>query len=357
MKTTVKILLTIIFISFNNICYSQITKVIPFEAVEQKQNTDNHEFDSTTNYLGKNIKEYIGQKLYLKESNFVKNKLNGYLFFLQNIPPNYDVIPFESKDQVYKPVEFLLKSVGVTYVSEYNAMKDKYYKVIDALEGPKTEEKLNKYLYYLQLVCLNNNDTLYYCYDISKKNWDVPFIIVGYFEKLKQTYIGNLYEFFDPYIEKALKNSSYSSLDTTKYSTEKNTEQNGTIWKCIDVSIEDGNNYDLIAVLFNDKLGIKHVKVEEILSNNYTKSRFWDCKLKQATINAFGKEIFDSIQRRRVSIGMPRVACLLAWGEPKDMARSYNKEALTEKWTYDNGKMLFFKDSKLEKVEQKKSKE
>lgn len=346
--------------SCNDICNSQITKVAPITPIEKRQEAGIQEFDSTTNYLGKNIKQYIGQTLYLAENNYIKNECTGYLLFLKYMPLNYDNDLFESKEQVYKPVKMKqssLRKVGILYASDYDSMKDKYYKVINVLEGPQTEEKLNENFYYLQLVCLNNNDTLYYRYNILDKYWANSFIMVGYFEKLKQTYIGKSYEFFDPYIEKALKNSSYSSLDTTKYSTEKNTEQNGTIWKCIDVSIEDGNNYNLIAVLFNDKLGIKHVNVEEILSNNYTKSRFWDCKLKQATINAFGKEIFDSIQKRSVSIGMPRLACLLAWGEPKDMTRSYNKEALTEKWTYDNGKMLFFKDSKLEKVEQKKSKE
>lgn len=119
--------------------------------------------------------------------------------------------------------------------------------------------------------------------------------------------------------------------------------RNGTIWKCTDIALEDGNNYDIVAVLHNDQLGSAYAKLDEIPDENYSKTKLWLVEKNKKNEDIFGKETFELIKQKRLRIGMERNACLFSWGEPNDIVRSTTKDGQEEKWTYKSGESLLFK--------------
>lgn len=340
-----KILFLFTLSVFSCLIFAQITK-IAVEPVKEKVAENIAVYDSTRNYLRADVMLYKGQTLYIKGSKEGDKEKVFYGF--------YNYIPSDNYSPKDEEVFELRYYNGYQY-SASEELKDHYFYIEDVLKNPV--DTRDKNIYYLKLRDLSNNRIIYLSYDKIPWKWEPELLIVGYFEKLKQLYIGQTYEFYDPTLVNGVKNDIYLSPDTVKYAGKRYSERNHTIWKCIDISIEDGNNYDLVAVLYNDKLGKAYAKIDEILPENYMNSRLWNCKTNEMNISIWGEETFNLIRQKRIRLGMKRDACLLSWGEPQDIIRETDAKAVTEQWTYDGGVTLYFKNGLLEKVRQQRTDE
>ena len=138
-------------------------------------------YDSLKNFLGRDIKKYIGQDLYLYGGIVPSiTKEYGYENFYTKILDKYER---PAKSNVYKCCAE--KSFAK---SEYEALKEKYFKVIDVVDGKNYDE------YYLKLVEKNSNDIVYFKYNQENK-YAFPFFVVGFVEKLKNNVVGKDFVF------------------------------------------------------------------------------------------------------------------------------------------------------------------
>jgi len=141
-------------------------------------------YDSTSNYLGEDVYLYIGQKLYLKGKS-ERLRDFGYRDFVLDI----NVSNLDGSNS-YMPRDKNGRKSG----TEYSAIAEKYFIVKDVLKHPKATEnkKLYDHKYFLKLEREDNGDIVYFEYD-SENEFTFPFLVVGYFEKLKSLAIGKEY--------------------------------------------------------------------------------------------------------------------------------------------------------------------
>ena len=119
-KTTFTVLLT----AFATIAFGQITttKVTP-----KTDQIDTTPYDSTQNFLGKDVYKYQGQELYL---NAKSESLRQYGY--DNFVLDYTQDKFTNKSNVYKCCD--------GYNSKYDELAGKYFKVLEVIKHPKAEQ-------------------------------------------------------------------------------------------------------------------------------------------------------------------------------------------------------------------------
>jgi hypothetical protein len=172
-----KISISIYMIFITGFCFGQSDQV------------ENTSYDSTQNFLGKEVNKYLGQELYLK-GKAESSRPFGYEGFYTDYKKGKDNIMILknplSDNGVYKCCYF--------FNSRYDSLAGKYFKVLEIIKHPKAEE--DKSLYgtksYLKLQEKTSDDIVYYEYD-NKFYFNFPFIVVGFFEKLKKKCIGQSY--------------------------------------------------------------------------------------------------------------------------------------------------------------------
>ena len=206
--------------AFGNPAKSQITttKVTP---TQQNQQVNTQPYDSLSNFVGKDIKKLIGQTLYCKPESIGLRKYAYKDFYTEYKPDMFRGI----EKYTYKPV----KDNRFPGQSEYDSLAGKYFTVIEVLDAGEIEKSYD--YFYLKLKENESGDIVYYKYNGSS-SFTFPFIIVGYFEKLKSKYIGK--EFILP--PRVLKNvSKLKDIETGNPIDIKP----GQKWKCIDVTVDD----------------------------------------------------------------------------------------------------------------------
>ena len=141
--------------------------------ISYSQSSKTTQYDSLSNFLGKDVYQYIGQTFYLNENGYSKE--NGYRGF--HTKAFWDR---SNKKFIYKPFK------ADRSKSDYNTLKGKCFKVIDVIES--SEKNGFGVPYCLKLLEIDSQEIAYFQYDLFSDNF--PFIVLGYFEKLKQLYIG-----------------------------------------------------------------------------------------------------------------------------------------------------------------------
>lgn len=206
----------------------------------------------------------------------------------------------------------------------------------------------------------------------------LPIIISSYYDRMRDTYVGN--EF---YVFKVDKTITY--LNSDKQGLISPSAQ--AVFKCIDIGLTDGGNYKIPSLIFEDKEGnLFPVKIDENFSeiffsiyptnsskdlNNFISRRnFRDRKIideenrkrraeneakKEAhlrlCVEKFGKELGTIIASGQIHLGMTCEMCELALGKPDHTNISYGKWGLSEQWVYDNGTYLYFENDRLDTVQ------
>lgn len=322
----IKILSTTIGIIILKFSFSQITTTKVIIKDEPKIKSI---YDSTLNFLGTDALLYKGQELYLigKSESLRKYGYSGFIIDYNqsssSLKNTYQAIMPEDK----KYIEYDIgggKSI-------YDSLAGKYFKVLEVYKHPKAKEQ--EYLYgtkfYLALEEKESGEKLYFEYD-SKYEHSFPFLVVGYFEKLKKNVVGQNYVISTKYFE--------GSKDITSGNPIHN--RAGQKWTCIDLTIEE-QYYNLSLILKND-LGEKVFADHEYLFEKGGKSQVYTWKKAENYKAKFGEPNWHIILNREVKIGFTEEMVRLAWGEPKKI----NKASYGDQWVYDE-QYLYFENGKL----------
>jgi hypothetical protein len=312
MKRTFTILITAMTITAT---YGQITTTKVAPRVEQ---TDNTPYDSTRNFLGKDVYKYVGQELYLKGK---AESLRKYGY--EGFSIDYSKSSIINNSNVYKCCD--------SFNSKYDELTGKYFTVLEVIKHPKAAESENLYAkkFYLKLQEKEKKDIVYYEYD-SQFEHSFPFIVVGYFTKLKQSEVGK------EYIVRGKNWVSSGPMTDMKTGNPVSNFEAGCKWKCVGVTVEE-KYYNLSLVLEN-KNG------EQIpLSLEYPKITYWAFEFGQAEMykKKFGNENWQHVLNGRVKIGMSKEMCELSWGKPKSINETITLGKKSEQWVYSDNYLYF----------------
>ena len=307
-KTTLIIVLSVMTsVSFGQITTTKVAKVAP-----KTDQVDNTPYDSTLNFLGKDVYKYKGQELYVngKSERFRKY---GY----DNFVLDYTKDKWINILNVYKCCDI--------FNSKYEDLAGKYFKVLEIIKHPKAEQ--SEYLYgkkfYLKLQEKESNDIVYYKYN-SYSTYSFPFIVVGFFEKQKNLVVGKEFVFAD----KVLK--SLNDIQTGKVVTTKT----GQKWKCTDLTIEE--EYFTLSLVLENSLGEKTTISHESVFGEWSYGRAYTANEANNYTKQFGQENFNIILQGKVKIGMTREMCKLSWGEHKSINKTITSGMKSEQWVYSN---------------------
>jgi hypothetical protein len=294
------------------------TKAIPVEKLT---------YDSTQIFLGKDVNKYLGQDLYVKGRSESLRKY-GYDGFLTD----YTKSKFDKA--VYKCCD--------GYNSKYDELSGKYFTVLDIIKHPRASE--DEYFYgkksYLKLQEKESKDVLYFEYD-SQFEHTFPFIVVGFFEKLKKQAVGQKFIFGSTKLR--------FGDDELDLKTGKPIIFNlGEKWECYDVTIEE--KYYNLSLLLKDKSG-------QILSIHYEMAvglkKYYDVfteKEAEKYKTKFGLDNWNTILQGKVRIGMTKEMCKLTWGEPKDVNETITAGKKSEQWVYSDN-YVYFDNGKVSAIQ------
>ncbi|MCF8449137.1 MAG: hypothetical protein K9G49_04625 [Taibaiella sp.] len=326
-------------------------------------------YDSLQNFLGRNVSMYVGQSFYLKGIVSDMREYGFRDFYITNGSglygeDNYVVNPYKpnqgsfnsSYDELvgkYFEVLEVLPSPDIEYYRvAKEALKD--IKIITGKEDAKSKKLAIEINKNLKLIDSNfffnghcffklreqvSGDIVYFKYN-SKDRFFFPFIVLGYFEKVRQLLIGNKYVFADDWLRGA-----------KDIETGKNVESNvGEIWKCVGLTIED--KFYRISPILMDSFGRKAIisHYGEWLGE-YIYGKVFSDKEANMYRSKFGSNNFDSILLGRVFVGMSKEMCSVSLGKPTKIHVIKKSGESIEQWlylgielTFDNGLLKSIKD-------------
>lgn len=318
-----KLVLTLMLAFATLFSWGQITTT----KVAEKKEDIPEKYDSLSNFLGMNVNLYLGQELYLngKAESLRKYGYDGFY-------TDYNKSKFDGG--VYKCCD--------SYNSKYDELTGKYFKVLEIIKHPKATEA--DYLYgkkfYLKLQEKLSNDIVYYEYDAQFKH-SFPFIVVGYFEKLKKQAVGKKFVFGS-----TDKRFGDDELDVKSGKTIK--FELGEKWECIDLTIEE-KYYTLSLLLKDDDGQTMAVGSEWVIGADKFHDVYVDGEA-DLYKTKFGADTWNTILEGKVRIGMTKEMCKLSWGEPDKINRTITSGGKSEQWVYDKN-YLYFDGDKLTAIQ------
>lgn len=388
------ILLFAFFYSFGQI---KITEIAPLD----KKDIVMPPYDSLYQVITKeNYKKYIGQKLYIlpysklyfsfRDSTSSAIEIKGYSGFSNSLISSYN----GAKENQYKPVNHKHK---YDYFSDAKALSGKYFEITDIID--QTDElKFNVYQagLYLKLRGENKKDN-YLFYQLGLKSTKGPFIVVGYYEKLK-------------YLNQNKKYILQKNIEANDINTGKKLNiKSGSEWTCIDVTLietrenylvepvfiyKDSTNNQIVVKIRGKQGNINMVGVGEFKSlvgrddfkskdavvlekqkqeeekirqlaeyeksenereleikNHKTNEKLIANEKKEMLIKKYGNNLGTLISKGEVAVGMSKEMCLASWGSPEDINRTITIYGIHEQWVYNLKSYLYFEGDVLTTIQ------
>lgn len=276
-------------------------------------------YDSTVNFLGKNVMEYTGQELQLKGLK-KSSQTFGYSGFILKYKKDDDLL--NDKKNIYKPND--------NYNSRYEDLAGKHFQVLEVVKHPKAKKNAEEYGddFYLKLQVKENNDIIYYKYNVDS-DFSFPFIVSGFITKQKSLQIGKEYVISDDVLKMARDINTGKALAFTT----------GQTWKCIDLIIDNTENE--LSLILQSSLKAQTSIPYSLLNNDggirkiYTASDAYDLTKK------FNQNNFRRILQNKIRVGMTKDMTIMAWGEPSDKKEMGTGRNKTEQWFYPAGTLTF----------------
>jgi hypothetical protein len=266
------------------------------------------QYDGMKNFLGTEVKKYIGQTLYLLKD---------------GIDPQFcKKTPCDMLSKVKK--------------QDYQKLENKYFEVLDVSEK-KDKYSISSDKYYLKLKEKETGELWYFVYS-SKYDFLFPFVVIKYFDTQKSHLINK------KFILKKHPLSEEGKLNDIN--TGKSLTINPSIiWTAIDVSIIEDTLFAINLILRNDD-GVEITFPTTLMEEKYI---IEENKAKEYR-NRFGEAYWKSILNNKIRIGMTDEMCRLSWGEPKEINKTITKNIIEEQWVYGSN-FLYFTNGKLTAIQ------
>ena len=273
-------------------------------------------YDSTTNFLGKNVQQYIGQELYLKGLE-KSSQSYGYSGFILKYQKDDDLL--NNEKNIYKPN-------GENYSSRYEDLAGKYFQVLDVVRHPKAKKDANGYgdEFYFKLQEKSGGDILYYKYNANSE-FTFPFILTGFFIKEKQRLIGKEYVITDDILRMSRNLVSGKALAFTT----------GQMWKCIDFDVDSNDNE--LSLFLQNSGGLKTAIPYSLIADSEGVKKIYTASEASAMRKKYNDNNYRRILQNKVRVGMTKEMTRLAWGEPAEVKQSGKNEI----WSYPTGNLVF----------------
>lgn len=271
-------------------------------------------FDSTANYVGENLKAYIGQELIVRPRTADLQKM-GYTRFFTS----------KSLADVYQPAE--------NHNSTYEKLNGRTFKCVGVESRPidaTNQEKAEGWktlpadsIYYL--VLNDGTETLYYKYTRFEGNF--PFTVKGYQEKMKKQNVGDKY-----YLTKTTDKIWKDAVTNQDFNL-----QMCSLWTVTDVAL-GADGLTMCAVMKSTTGQTVNIGLKQIKSYFMTQS-YIDGLKRKYTPAVFNKTVIS----HKINPGTPAELLKVAFGEPTKIG----KAATYQIWFYgtqqvkiQNGKVV-----------------
>lgn len=292
-----KKVLVLILLLLSVVANAQV-KVLDADAIPKPQPKEVPKYDSLSNMYFQNLKQLVGQTLFLNSNNGARYSYEQSLFDT----PSPGVFEKEVNFSTYYHHYFYVKSVNSTYV---------------------------------ELVDTALNKTLYLHHKYNDECFE-KFLVVGYYEKMKKEFIGKSFYFLSDETSQ-----NYSKIPAM------------TIFKCTDVyaspspfiAFELGNFFILKASVENPKYGKLIVNVISRPPRSNTLSEFISVTAYNKLVKKYGKVNGRKVAEHIAEIGMTKSMVLDAWGAPDKINETSGRSG-SEQWIYGNH-YLYFKNGRL----------
>ena len=319
-----RLLLILACILFGMECMAQIksfSAAKPIVKEEGKKIT----FDSTRNYVWKDVEELLWQELYVIPKPEHRQK-NGYMYFYKTYKASGDDFSYI---QAYEPL------AGKTFLVDSILQRPYPYRDYDP------NRIWNNYP-VLRLREKNESTIYYYLYDPTSPKLS-PFIIMGFHEKEKTRCIGK------KLVIKKNKNPWAGYYEEDKFpihdvitgmQVEIDPEN---VWTIKELVIDQAHG-ELGYMVTNEK--DEHLVIDLQDINDYQRLT-GPCVLRYdenlESIHKKQPEMYKRIMDGKIALGMTKDMVLMSWGNPENR----NSASFGDTWMYPSGQFLFFTNEKL----------
>ncbi len=339
-----------------------IVIIISSSLFGQNINSKKH-YDSTKNYLEKDVYLYIGQTLHLnkipteqrekeyfmldKDKNFYDNTNKQYACSLdpESLKQYNDLKSSLSADNFEK----LKSALSIKCNTNFDLIEQKNFKCFGVWRHPNWTEYPNGSRYYLGLIREDNNDTCYYMYE-AERGYSFPFTVLGYLAKQKLIFNKQQAELIGKeFIVRGKNYLPILSEYVVSTTDEAITFVPGQLWKTVDFYVNTTTNEKMITLE-----SLKGVKTsvrfsDDILTNDFEQI-FMPRAEADKIIKKYGQPIWKNILQGKVFIGWTKAMCKLSWGRPNDINKTITAYGTTEQWVY-SGNYLYFSGNKLTAIQ------
>ncbi|MBM4345962.1 MAG: hypothetical protein FJ100_21520 [Deltaproteobacteria bacterium] len=291
-------------------------------------------FDGSRNFMGKAVKSYIGQELFVPCRDG-ELRSYGYRDFFAYVFPSVDAM-LDASMKGDPDGNIYMKGTGNSrFSTRHDALADRSFNVTGIQVRP-ADKGLPEEV-YLKLAAKDRKETLFFRYEDKYEN-AFPFVAMKFFQKQKELRVGR------DFITRG-RNWNGATKPMTDINTGKPIEfPPGATWKCVDVAIASCN---LSMILENDK---KEQVAFPIASQS---ADHWIVTAEAATVMAkqFGKDVWAKALAGHVAIGMAAETAEFAWGSPKSKNTTVTNGKVSEQWVYKDGRYLYFENGKVTAVQ------
>ena len=308
-------LISILLLNFVfQLSFGQITTT----SIIEKPANSPEPYDSLENFLGEDVFKYIGQDLYLKGK---PESLREYGY--SDFVIDFGYQGFDRGNNTYKCCD--------GFNSKYDELAEKYFTVLAVHKHPKAEKSPLLYgkTYYLELKEKESGDVVFFKYSTEFEH-NFPFIVVGFFEKLKADLIGQELVFANKTLESS-KNI---------HSGEAIINEINHKWKCVGITVDE--KYYNLSILVENAHGETTVISYNSAFGKYSLGRCYISEEAERFENKFGLKNWLLILAGKVEVGFTEEMVLLSWGIPQKI----NKASYGDQWVYD-GQYLYFDNGTL----------
>lgn len=298
-------------------------------------------YDSLQNISSYNLPSLIGQELYFLPNSGYKN--NGDY--------NIDIITTRPRGSVSISKELDGSNLYHPYETKYGFKKTSYaglvqkkFKIVDYFE---IESAFGQPWPIIVLQDPLSGSNLYMDGSLIYPD-KAPFVILGYFEKSRQRYIGK------KYLTKTYGASLYRKDNNRRVSS--NLPDTVTVtditfldeqWSPMAMILMGNDSTEYYITVENARMGLRDVAEKEQMD---AEREAREAEHLRAMVTKYGRTNGTLIAQGKVRVGFTKQMCKDAWGEPRKVNTTTSRYGKREQWVYYDS-YLYFENGKLTSIQ------